>query len=46
VSWAECAEVATIIAQLVLAFMVIPACIVASAIIVSRLIKLAVEELS
>lgn len=45
-SLAECAEVATIITQLVLAFMIIPACIVASAIIISRLIKLAVEELS
>lgn len=45
-SWAEFFEVATIITQLVLALLIAPACIVASAILVSRLIKLAAEELS
>jgi hypothetical protein len=46
VSWAEFFEVATVITQLVLALLVAPACIVASVILVSRLIKLAAEELS
>ena len=45
-SWAEFFEVMTIIIQLVCAFMVIPACIVAGVILINRLLKMALEELS
>jgi hypothetical protein len=46
VSWAEFFEVMTIIIQLVCAFLVIPACIVAGVILINRLLKMAAEELS
>ena len=45
-SWAEFFEVMTIIIQLVCAFMVIPACIVASAILIVRLIKMIEREIN
>ena len=45
-SWAEFFEVMTIIIQLVCAFLVIPSCLVAAMILLHRLVKMAVEEIS
>ena len=45
-SWAEFFEVMTIIIQLVCAFLIIPACIVACVILINRLLKMAMEEIS
>jgi len=46
VSWAEFFEVMTVIIQLVCAFLVIPACVVAAVILINRLLKMALEEIS
>jgi len=46
VSWAEFFEVMTIIIQLVCAFLIIPASIVAAVILINRLLKMALEEIS
>ena len=45
-SWAEFFEVMTVIIQLVCAFLIIPACIVAGVILINRLLKMAMEEIS
>ena len=45
-SLAECFEVATIIIQLVCAFLVIPASIVTAVILINCLLKMALEEIS
>lgn len=45
-SWAEFFEVMTIIIQLVCAFLIIPASIVAAVILINRLLKMALEEIS
>ena len=45
-SWAEFFEVMTVIIQLVCAFLVIPACVVAAVILLNRLLKMALEEIS
>jgi hypothetical protein len=44
--WGDFFEVMTIIIQLLLAFMVIPACIVCSAILIVRLIKMVEREIN
>ena len=44
--WGDFFEVMTIIIQLLMAFMVIPACIVASAILIVRLIKMVEREIN
>lgn len=41
---AECLEVATILLQLGLAFIAIPACLVASAVLLIKLVYLLVED--
>lgn len=41
---AECLEVATIIGQLCLAFIAIPACLVASAMLLIKMINLLAED--
>jgi hypothetical protein len=46
VSWAEFFEVMTIVIQLVCAFLVIPASVVAAVILINRLLKMALEEIS
>jgi hypothetical protein len=46
VSWAEFFEVMTVIIQLVCAFLVIPASVVAAVILLNRLLKMALEEIS
>jgi hypothetical protein len=46
VSWAEFFEVMTVIIQLVCAFLVIPASVVAAVILINRLLKMALEEIS
>lgn len=45
-SWAEFFEVMTVIIQLVCAFLVIPASVVAAVILINRLLKMALEEIS
>lgn len=45
-SWAEFFEVMTIVIQLVCAFLVIPASVVAAVILINRLLKMALEEIS
>lgn len=45
-SWAEFFEVMTIVIQLICAFVVIPACLVIGFILIAKLLKMAVEELS
>jgi hypothetical protein len=44
--WGDFFEVMTIIIQLLMAFMVIPACIVCSAILIVRLIKMVEREIN
>jgi hypothetical protein len=46
VSWAEFFEVMTIVIQLICAFLVIPASVVAAVILINRLLKMALEEIS
>lgn len=45
-SWAEFFEVMTVIIQLVCAFLVIPASVVAAVILLNRLLKMALEEIN
>ena len=45
-SWPEFFEVATIIIQLIAAFIVIPSCLVAGFILIVKLLKMAAEELT
>lgn len=45
-SLAECFEVMTVLIQLVCAFLIIPASIVAAVILINRLLKMALEEIS
>lgn len=45
-SWAEFFEVMTIVIQLICAFLVIPASVVAAVILINRLLKMALEEIS
>ena len=45
-SWAEFFEVMTVLIQLVCAFLIIPASIVAAVILINRLLKMALEEIS
>lgn len=45
-SWPEFFEVATIIIQLIAAFIVIPSCLVAGFILIAKLLKMAAEELT
>ena len=44
--WGDFFEVMTIIIQLLMAFMAIPACIVCSAILIVRLIKMVEREIN
>ena len=45
-SWHEFFEVMTIINQLIVAFIVIPSCLVAGFILIAKLLKMAAEELT
>jgi hypothetical protein len=44
--WGDFFEVMTIIIQLLMAFMIIPACLVCSAILIVRLIKMVEREIN
>lgn len=45
-NWSEYLEVMTILVQLVMIFLIIPSCLIVGFVLISRLLKIAWEEIS